>query len=79
MDPFTETFKLANQQDLIYYSSVQTQDVVLKTCQKQLTKEMNGKRKSRKSMLAAQHDDDIYIMKYYDIALHSSIQSTIFY
>ena len=44
---------LDNQLELIYNSSVQTQDVILKTCQRQEMIETNGKGESWKSMLVA--------------------------
>ena len=47
-----------NQQEFIYNSSVQTQDVGWKTCCKQWMIETIGERGSGKSMLAAQHNDD---------------------
>ena len=49
---------LANQQKFIYNSSVWTQEVILKTFWKWWKIELNGQRKSEKSMLAEQHDDD---------------------
>ena len=49
---------LGNQQELIYDSSVLTQDVVWKTCQKWWMIGTNGKRKSGESMLAAWLDND---------------------
>ena len=49
---------LDDQQELIYNSSVWTQDVVWKNCWKRWTIETNGGREIEKSMLAAQHDDD---------------------
>ena len=57
--PFHTDIKvLANHQELIYKSLVQTQVVALKTCQKQRKIEMNGKKESKKSMFAVEHDDD---------------------
>ena len=44
--------------ELIYSSSVRTQDLVLKTFLKRLMIKTNGERKSGKSMLAAWDDDD---------------------
>ena len=45
---------LTDQQELTYNnSSVQTQDVVWKTCQERWMIETDGERKSEKSMLAA--------------------------
>ena len=49
---------LADQEELTYISSVQKQNVVEKTCWKRWTIGTNGKRESRKSMLAARLDDD---------------------
>ena len=49
---------LEDQLDLIYNSSVRTQVVVKKTCQKRWMIESNGERKFRKSLLAARHDDN---------------------
>ena len=49
---------LDNQLESIYNSFVWTQDVILRTCQKQWMIEMNGKRELGKSVLAALHDDD---------------------
>ena len=49
---------LGDQVEFICNSSVWTQDVALKTSQKQWTIEMNGKGGSGKSVLVAQHDDD---------------------
>ena len=40
-------------------TSVQTQDVIWKTYRKQRVIEMNGKKKSGKSVLAAHDDDDM--------------------
>ena len=48
-----------NQLEPIYNSSVPIQDVALKTYQDRWTIEMGGKRKSGRSVLAAQHDDDV--------------------
>ena len=47
---------LDDQLELVYNSSVWTQDVVLKTYPRQWIIETNGERVSGKSMLAA-HDD----------------------
>ena len=44
---------LANQQELTYNRSVQTQDVVWKTCWEEY-----DERESGKSLFAARHDDD---------------------
>ena len=41
---------------------VPIQDVAWKTCRERWTIETNGKRGSGKSVLVAQHDDDIYKM-----------------
>ena len=49
----TDMEVLADQQKLIYNSSLQAQDVVWRTCQKQLMIGMNGERESGKSMLTA--------------------------
>ena len=53
---------LADQQEPIYISSVQTQDVVWKTYQERWMIGTDGKRESGKSKLAAwlDDDDDIY-------------------
>ena len=47
-----------DQQDLIYNSLVQTQDVAWKSCRKRWTIETNGERVLGKSMLAARNDDN---------------------
>ena len=47
-------------QELIYNGSVQTQDVAWKTCWKQWTIEINGKRGSGKFTLAALDNDDYF-------------------
>ena len=52
---------LADQQELANNISLRTQDVVLKTCQKQCVIGMNSKRESGKSVLAVRFDDDIYM------------------
>ena len=44
--------------ELILNSSVRTQDVVRRTCQKRWMIETNGERESGKSVLIARHDDD---------------------
>ena len=53
---------LANHQELIYISSVWTQDVVWKTCQERWVIGTDGERErekeSRKSVLSAWFDDD---------------------
>ena len=49
---------LDSQLELIYNSSVQTQNVVYMTCWKQWMKETCGEKVSEKSMLTARHDDD---------------------
>ena len=53
---------LANKQELICYSSVQTQDVILKTCLKRWKIETNGKRESGNP--CKQHNMMIYIYMY---------------
>ena len=50
--------ELDDQLELIYNSSVETQDVAGKTYRKQWTIEMNGEGGSRKSVLSARHDDN---------------------
>ena len=50
--------KLDDQLEPIYNNSVLIQDVAWKTYWEWWTIEMNGKRGSGKSVLAAQHDDD---------------------
>ena len=47
---------LADQQEFIYITSVQTQDVVWKTCQEQWMIGMDGERESGRSVLAVQLD-----------------------
>ena len=54
----TDLKVLDDQLELIYKSSVQTQDVVYKTNRKRWTIETNGEKESGKSMLTARHDDD---------------------
>ena len=49
---------LTDQQELIYISSVQTQDIVWKTCQEQWMKEIDGEKEPRKSMFVAWTGDD---------------------
>ena len=49
---------LAEQQELIYISSVQTQDVVWKTCRVRWMVGTDGERGPGKSMLSAWLDDD---------------------
>ena len=49
---------LGDQLELIYISSVQTQDVAWKTYQKWRMIETNGERGSGKSVLMAWHNDD---------------------
>ena len=63
MDPFTQMCScwVTNK---IYNSSVWTQDVVLKNSWKWLKVETYGKRESEKSVLEAEHEDDIYIYIY---------------
>ena len=54
-----------NQLELIYNSSVRTQDVAWKTCQKRWIIDTDGKRELGKSVWAIWHDnDDIYIYIY---------------
>ena len=51
----------ADQQEIIYISSVQTQDAVWKTCPEWQLIGMKGERESGKSMLSASFDgDDTY-------------------
>ena len=47
-----------DQQEPIYDSSVQIQDVALKTCRERWTIEMGGERGSGRSVLPARHDED---------------------
>ena len=49
---------LADQQELIYKSSVRRQEVVWKPCGKRQMKETKEKRELGKSVQAARHDDD---------------------
>ena len=49
---------LDDQLELIYNSSVWTQDIVYKTCRKCWMMETNGEKESRKSVLVACHDND---------------------
>ena len=49
---------LANQQELMYISSLRTQDLVVKTCRRRWTIGTDRGRESRKSKLAARLDDD---------------------
>ena len=49
---------LADQQELIYISSVRTQDVVWKTCQEQWMIGMDEEKESGKFVISAQFDDD---------------------
>ena len=70
---------LADQQELIYISSVRTQDVVWKTCQERWIIEMDGGRDSAKSVLSARLDDIyIYIYIYIYISLWISPRLRIF-
>ena len=59
---YMDALMLVNQQELIYISSVWTQDVVWKTCQEEWMIETDGERvierESRKSMLTVQLNDD---------------------
>ena len=50
-----------DQQEPIYNSSVPIQDVALKTYPERWTIETRGERGSGRSVLAARHDDDIYL------------------
>ena len=50
--------KQDDQQEPIFSSSVQIEDVALKTCRKQWTMEKGGEKGSGISVLMAQHDDD---------------------
>ena len=50
---------LANQQELIYISSVWTQDLVWRTCWEKWMIGTDGKRESGKSVLSVQLDDII--------------------
>ena len=49
-----------DQLEPIYNSSVPIQDVALKTSWEQWTIETGGERGSGQSVLAAQHDDDVF-------------------
>ena len=49
---------LDDQLELIYNSSVWTQDIVQKTCWKCWMMETNGEKESGKSVLVVCHDDD---------------------
>ena len=50
--------KQDDQLEPMYNSSVQIQDIELKTSQVQWTIETGGERESGKSVLVARHDDD---------------------
>ena len=56
--------KQDDQLEHTFSSYVRIRDVALKTCQRQWTIGRSGERRSRISMLAARHDDDIYIRIY---------------
>ena len=61
---------LADQQALIYISSVRMQDAVLKTCCERWIIGTNGERELRKSVLSAWHDDDDdFDLAYYDVKI----------
>ena len=53
---------LAYHQKLIYISSVQTQDVVWKSCQEQWMIGMDRERESEKPVLPAQLNDDYPVL-----------------
>ena len=50
-----------NQLEPIYNSSVMIQDIALKTSREQWTIETSCERRSGRSMLAVQHDDDLVL------------------
>ena len=54
----TEEQVLDDQLEFIYYSSIQTQNVVCKTYREQWTIKTNGKRELEKSVQEARHDED---------------------
>ena len=56
---------LDHQLELIYNSSVQTQDVAWKASLKWWMIEIDGERELGKSMLEVQHDDDVDIIELY--------------
>ena len=57
--PSTDEQVLDDQLELIYSSSVWTQDLAWKTYQKRWMIEMSGEGESGKSMLEARYDNDI--------------------
>ena len=61
--------RLDNQLEPIYSCSVLIQDLAWKTCWERWTIGTNGKRGSRRSVLAARHDDNIY---HYILVYHAS-------
>ena len=58
---------LDDQQEIIYISSVHTQDVVLKTHRERWVIRTDKERESRKSVLAARPDDNDALFKYHCI------------
>ena len=70
---------LVDQQELIYSSSVRTQDVVSKTCWKRWTTGMNGKRELGKSVLVAQYDDILWRLHASVTEIVTTINATVIY
>ena len=50
---------LADQQEVIYISSVRTQDVIWKTCRERRMIGTDGEKESWKFVSAARFDDDV--------------------
>ena len=55
-----QRYRIYDQLEPIYYSSVPIQHVVLKTYRERWTIETGNERGSGRSVLAARHDDDVW-------------------